>query len=204
MIDRRTFAKSLLLPGALAATGISTAAASTDEPTVDDDGIYTQQWFNHTSFLVLSEDLEEAAGEGKRFAVLWEQKGCPYCREMHRVNFAKPKIRDYIKDNFRILQLNMWGSKMVTDFDGQELEERDLAKKWRVLFTPTIVFFAPKLEQSASLPEVMRMPGYFKPFHFVSMFEYVKDEAYQGKDFQRYLQDKFKRLEEEGKKPEIW
>lgn len=203
MVDRRTFVKSLSVPAALSVAGAPLAWAA-EEPAVDDDGIYTQPWFNHTSFLVLSEDLEEAAGEGKRLAILWEQKGCPYCREMHRVNFAKPKIRDYVKDNFTVLQLNMWGSKKVTDFDGEELEERALAKKWRVLFTPTINFFGPKAEATMAKSEVMRMPGYFKPFHFISMFEFVKDEAYKGQQFQRYLQDKFKKLEEEGKKPDLW
>lgn len=203
MLDRRSFVKTLSVPAALSLTGVPLAFAA-DEPATDDDGIYTQPWFNHTSFLVLSEDLEEATGEGKRLAVLWEQKGCPYCRELHRVNLAKPKIRDYVKENFTVLQLNMWGSKTVTDFDGQELEERELAKKWRVLFTPTINFFGAKPEPTAAKSEVMRMPGYFKPFHFVSMFEYVKDEAYKDKEFQRYLQDKFKKLEEEGKKPDLW
>ncbi len=203
MVDRRTFVKSLSVPAALSITGAPFALAS-DEPKVDDDGIYTQPWFNHTSFLVLSEDVEEAAAEGKRLVILWEQKGCPYCRELHRVNFAKPKIRDYVKENFTVLQLNMWGAKTVTDFDGEELEERELAKKWRVLFTPTINFFGPKPEASAKKSEVMRMPGYFKPFHFVSMFEFVKDEAYKEQQFQRYLQDKFKKLEEEGKKPDLW
>ncbi|MEM1198203.1 MAG: thioredoxin family protein [Pseudomonadota bacterium] len=203
MIDRRTFVKSLSLPAATAALGAPLAWAS-DDPATDDDGIYTQDWFNHTSFLVLSEDLEEAAGEGKRLAILWEQKGCPYCRELHRVNFGKDEIRNYVKDNFTVLQLNMWGSKKVTDFDGEELEERALARKWRVQFTPTINFFGPKAEGTARKTEVMRMPGYFKPFHFVSMFEYVKDEAYKEQQFQRYLQDKFKKLEEEGKKPDLW
>ena len=204
MVDRRTFVKTLSAPAVLSLAGAQMAWAAGDEPTVDDDGIYTQPWFNHTSFLVLSEDLEEAAGEGKRLAVLWEQKGCPYCREMHRVNFAKPKIRDYVKANFTVLQLNMWGSKKVTDFDGEELEERQLARKWRVLFTPTINFFGAKTAETAAKTEVMRMPGYFKPFHFVSMFQFVKDEAYKDQQFQRYLQDKFKKLEEEGKKPELW
>ena len=204
MLDRRTFAKSLLLPGALSCTGISLAYAAADEPAIDDDGLYTQPWFNHTSFLALPEDLEEAAGEGKRLAILWEQKGCPYCRELHRVNFAKPEIRDYIKDNFQVLQLNIWGSRKVTDFDGEELEERELAKKWRVLFTPTIVFFAPQLDETAAKTEVTRMPGYFKPFHFVTMFEFVKAEAYKNQEFQRFLQDRFEQLEAEGKKPEVW
>ena len=156
------------------------------------------------SFLDLKEDLAEAAAAGKHFAIIWEQRGCPYCRELHRVNFAKDKIRNYVKDNFTVLQLNMWGSKKVTDLDGEELEERALARKWRVQFTPTINFFGPKAEDTARKTEVMRMPGYFKPFHFVSMFEFVKDEAYKDQQFQRYLQDKFKKLEEEGKKPDLW
>ncbi|MGI9400759.1 MAG: thioredoxin family protein [Rhizobiaceae bacterium] len=203
MLNRRTFAKSMLLPAILSTVGASTSYAN-DEPAVDDDGIYTQPWFNHESFLVLSEDLEEAVADGKRFAILWEQKGCPYCREMHRVNFAKPEIRDFVKQNFQVLQLNMWGSKKVTDFDGEELEERDLARKWRVSFTPTIVFAGPEVGKTAEETEVMRMPGYFKPFHFISMFEYVKAEAYRDQNFQRFLQDKFKKMEAEGKKPEVW
>ncbi len=206
MIDRRTFSKSLATTAALTTLGPATswAAGDGDEPAVDDDGIYTQDWFNHTSFLVLSEDIEEATSEGKRLAIVFEQKGCPYCREMHRVNFAKPAIRDYIKSNFQIIQLNMWGSKTVTDFDGEEMEERALAKKWRVHFTPTIVFLDAKPGETIAKTEVVRMPGYFKPFHFVTMFEFVKQDAYKDQEFQRFLQARFEELEKQGKKPEIW
>ena len=52
--------------------------------------------------------------------------------------------------------------------------------------------------------EVIRMPGYFKPFHFVSMFEYVSDDHYNdGEGFQRFLQERFDKLEAEGKKPDL-
>ncbi|MEM7425939.1 MAG: thioredoxin family protein [Pseudomonadota bacterium] len=206
MIDRRTFSKSLAMTTALTTLSPVTAwaAGGGDEPAVDDDGIYTQDWFNHSSFLVLSEDIEEAAAEGKRMAILFEQRGCPYCRELHRVNLAKPEIRDYIKSNFTVLQLNIWGSKAVTDFDGEELEERALAKKWRVHYTPTIVFLNSKPGETVAKTEVVRMPGYFKPFHFVTMFEYVKEEAYKDQQFQRFLQARFEELEKQGKKPEIW
>ena len=120
MIDRRRFSQTLAATGALALASPQNlfAAGGGVEPAVDGDGIYTQEWFNHASFLVLSEDLEEAAAENKRMAILFEQKGCPYCREMHRVNFAKQQITDYVKSNFQMLQLNIWGSKTVTDFDG--------------------------------------------------------------------------------------
>ncbi len=203
MISRRSF--NTLSLAASAGLVIPARALATAEPKVGDGGLHEQPWFEN-SFLNLKEDLEDAAGAGKRFAVIWEQKGCPYCREMHVVNFAKPEISDYIKKNFAVLQLNMWGSRKVTDFDGKEMEEKELARRWRVNFTPTICFFPEKAGDAASGREleVMRMPGYFKPFHFVSMFEYVRQNAYASENFQRYIQAKFKKLEAEGKKPDLW
>jgi intracellular sulfur oxidation DsrE/DsrF family protein/thioredoxin-related protein len=91
------------------------------------NGLYVQDWF-HESFLDMSEDLAEAAEQGKHLAILWEQRGCPYCREMHAVNLADDEIRGYIQENFVVLQLDMWGSREVTDFDGEALEERAMAR----------------------------------------------------------------------------
>src|SRR5476649_1476086 len=106
-----------LLAGAAsfaAGTGLSPARA--DEPILTDDGLYKQPWFLE-GFLDLSDDLEGAAKEGKRFVIAWELKGCPYCKETHFVNFAQPKISDYVKANFEVLQLNIIGSRKVIDFD---------------------------------------------------------------------------------------
>ena len=72
---------------------------------------------------------------------MWELRGCPYCRETHLVNFARPDIEDYIKSNFEVLQLNIIGSRKVTDFDGTEISEKALAAKYGVRFTPTFQFF---------------------------------------------------------------
>ncbi len=73
--------------------------------------------------------------------IMWELKGCPYCKETHFVNFAQPRIADYVKTNFEVLQLNIIGSRKVTDFDGTELSEKELAAKYGVRFTPTFQFF---------------------------------------------------------------
>lgn len=94
--------------GGLADALIPSAHAKDPGYIIGDDGLYHQDWFVE-SFLDLRDDLKEAADEGKHFAILWEQRGCPYCREMHRVNFAQPAIRKYIKANFNILQLDLWG-----------------------------------------------------------------------------------------------
>ena len=193
MLSRRHFVGRAGAAVAAALPASSLLAATGDEPEVSGDGLYTQPWFMET-FLDLEEDLEEARAEGKRFAVLWEQKGCPYCKELHWVNFADPETLDYVRGGFGILQLNLWGAREVTDFDGEVLEERKLARKWRVNFTPTLQFFPDTINAVAGRPgmeaEVARMPGYFKLFHFRAMFEFVQDRAYETSDFQRYLRDR--------------
>jgi len=195
----------LLCVSAVLLTPRSSPAAG--EAVEGPNGLYVQDWF-HESFLDMSDDLAEAAEQGKHLAILWEQRGCPYCREMHAVNFADEEIRSYIQENFTVVQLDMWGSRKVTDFDGEELEERDMARKWGVHFTPTIMFFSDDPAavdgKSARDGEVMRMPGYFKPFHFISMFEYVRGAHYENIGFQKFIQARFDRLKEQGKEPKVW
>lgn len=199
MIFRRVFLAGVAA-GAVPVVHPLGAAELLPEPEMNDEGLYVQPFFMQT-FLDLQEDLEEARAEGKRFAIFWEQEGCSYCKELHMVNLRKPEIHDYVSNNFGVLRLNLWGSRAVTDFDGETLEERKLARKWRVNFTPTIQFFPESLEeignQSGASVEVARMPGYFKPFSFLTMFEYVENRAYEEVGFQRYLQDKIDRLDAE-------
>lgn len=213
MINRRLFLRA---PAALAAAGLATTGLATTgiagrtaparAAQIDDDGLHVQPWFMDT-FLEMRDDHAEAREAGKNFVVFFEQRGCPYCREMHEVNLARPDIADYVKSNFGAVRINIWGSKRVTDFDGEELEERALARKWGVSFTPTLSFFGmdePEAGKTGRDLEVARMPGYFKPFHFLSMFEYVRDGAYADTDFQRYIHAKVEKLEEQGVKVDIW
>jgi thioredoxin-related protein len=174
-------------------------AEAVKEVKVGEGGLHIQSWFNNTSFLDLAEDYTEAEADGKRLAILFEQRGCPYCREMHEVNLVMPEVVDYIKANFNIVQLNMWGDREVTDFDGQSLSEKDFARKHRVMFTPTILY------PDAAGKEVMRMPGYFKPFHFKHLFMYVKEEGYTSQpNFQRWLQAKGREYEAKGIEVKLW
>lgn len=178
------------------------------EPTVNDEGLHTQPWFL-VSFLDLREDIRESAKEGKQIVVLWEQRGCPYCREMHQVNLRIPEIVDYIKANFNVVQLNLWGDREVTDVDGQVMTEKKLARKHRVQFTPTLQFFPLKIDESAlkagEAAEVWRVLGYWKPFHFLNSFVYVKERGYETEpNFQRWLQVRADRLRAEGKEVKLW
>src|SRR5436305_3319758 len=148
---------------ALAANLIGVRAHA--EPVLTEDGLYKQRWFLE-SFLELPDDLQGAANLGKRFAIMWELRGCPYCRETHLVNFARPDIEDYIKSNFDILQLNIIGSRKVTDFDRAEMSEKALAAKYGIRFTPTLQFFPDDRESfSGKAPEkreIARAAGYLR------------------------------------------
>ncbi len=104
------------------------------------EGLIAEPWFLE-SFLDLPDDLASTHKEGKRLVIMWELRGCPYCRETHLVNFAQPRIADYIKANFEVLQLNIIGDRKVKDFDGTELSEKALAAKYGIHFTPTFQFF---------------------------------------------------------------
>jgi thioredoxin-related protein len=160
------------------------------DPALGDDGLYHESWFLN-SFLDLREDLESAASEGKRLAIMWELRGCPYCRETHLVNFADQEIVGYIKANFEVLQLNLIGARKVIDFDRKELSEKELAEKYAIRFTPTFQFFPAStdgLELKEPLGrEVARAPGYLKPQHFLAMFQFVRDKAYEHGTFRDFL-----------------
>lgn len=200
---RQTLLGSLATAGALALPPPRARALE-----VAEDGMHKQPWF-HQSFLDLKEDLAEAEAVGKRLVIFFEQRGCPYCGEMHRTSLADPEVAKYIKDNFLALQINLHGAREVTDFDGKKMEERKLAERWRVNFTPTIVFFPPKVADAAGKSgrdaEVWRLQGYWKTFHTHATFVYVKTGAYQHEpNFQRWLSEYAEKLRAEGKDVKLW
>jgi thioredoxin-related protein len=179
-----------LIAGAGALTLAGAPARRADAAIVTDDGLYREPWFIE-SFLELADDLETAHGHGKRLALIWELKGCPYCRQTHLVNFARPDIADYVKANFDVLLLNIIGSRKVTDFDGTEFTEKQIAAKYGVRYTPTIQFFPETVAdlkgKAVDRREVTRITGYLEPDDFLAMFRYVQSHAYETQNFRDFL-----------------
>lgn len=182
MLSRRAFLA--------AATVLSSGPAARAAAVLTDDGLYREPWFLD-SFLELAPDLDEAAEKGKRFAVVWELKGCPACKDTHLVNFAQPEIEGFVKERFEILQLNLIGSREVTDFDGEKLSEKRMAEKYGVRFTPTFQFFAERAVGLGSKRprerEVVRAQGYLPPREFRRMFAFVAEKAYERGTLADYL-----------------
>ena len=176
----------------LLSAGLATPLAALARPAAaaGDDGRFHEAWFVET-FLDLAEDVADATARGRRYAVVWEQRGCPYCRDMHTVHLADPGIVDYLRANFDILQLDLHGAREVTDFDGTELTEKAFAARYAVRLTPTVQFFpetrAGLATRSPAAREVARMPGLLPPRDFLAMFRFVRDRAYETTSFPDYL-----------------
>jgi thioredoxin-related protein len=155
-----------------------------------DDGLHKQNWMRDT-FKDLREDLDEANAEGKRLVLMFEQRGCIYCSKMHKDVYSRDNVSNYIDENFFVVQLNLHGDLEVTDFDGEILSEKAMARKWSILFTPTVLYLPQEVGEGLTAPEasVSFMPGAWSAGTTFDMFTWVKEERYllnNGEDFQRY------------------
>ena len=156
--------------------------------TLGDDGLHKEDWFSLT-FKDMKEDLAAAQEEGKRLAIIIEQRGCIYCKKVHEEILSDPQVRDYIKANFMMVQYDLHGNQEITDLDGEALPEKNAIRKWRVLFTPTIFFLPEQADGSLDTAQaaVAMMPGAFSKGTFLDMFTWVRNKGYEtDEDFQRY------------------
>lgn len=157
--------------------------------TIYENGHFTETWFLD-SFLDLREDALEAQNTGKGLVVIWEQRGCPGCRKMHLINFADDEIRAFIQKHFVVVQMDLFGAREVTDFDGEKMEERALARKYAIRGTPGLQFYPPKGgigEGNGRTLEIQRFVGYLEPKPFLNFFKFVQSEAYRDMGFPQYL-----------------
>ncbi len=146
-----------------------------------DDGLHKQPWFEQT-FKDIQEDIDDARDAGKRLAILFEQRGCPYCEKMHKTVYVDPDVVAYIEEHFLVVQYNLYGSEEVTDTDGEVLSERDAARKWKLHYTPSLLFLpeTANTELSAIAQTVAQLPGAASVERTSSMLHWVVEKAYLG------------------------
>lgn len=169
--------------------------------TMGEDGLHKQPWFTIT-FKDIAEDIETAAADGKRLVLVFEQRGCIYCKAMHEKLLSDPEVTDYIKEHFMVVQYNMFGDEEVIDLDGDELTEKSAARKWGYVFTPTIVFLPDSVPEGKTVTDaaVAIMPGAFGKWTFLNMFRWVNEKGYESDEhFQKYHARIINQLREEGR-----
>lgn len=144
-------------------------------------GLHTPDWFE-LSFLDLPEDLERAVERGKQgLAVYYGMDDCPYCEQLFEVNFEKQDIRSQLSDNFDVVAIDVLGSREVTGLDGEVRFESEYASEQRLNFTPSIAFYDAEGER------IHQMRGYYPPYRFRALLDYVTERHDREMSFREYL-----------------
>lgn len=168
---------------------IRPARADLPHPPLGDDGLHKPDWLVET-FRDMRDDLAEASAQGKRMLILVEQRGCIYCTRMHEQVYVDEDIARMLRDDFMVVQMNLFGNVPVTDFDGTEMDERDMMRRWGVVFTPTMIFLPESVPESGTVAQTasMIMPGAFERGSVRLMLEWVLARGYEGDEhFQHYV-----------------
>jgi thioredoxin-related protein len=133
----------------------------------------------------------------KPLLVLFEQKDCSGCDELHKNTFAQVATLEQIK-HYDVYQLDRWSNTPVVTPGGKQTSARRWADALGIAYVPSAVIFVDG-------QEVMRIEAMFKSFHVQSILDYVASGAYkQEPSFQRFIQARADRLREQGIAIDLW
>lgn len=131
-------------------------------------------------------------------AVLFEQKDCAACDELHRAGFDHDDVRRAV-GRVDVARLDLFGTQRIVTPARRSLAAAEWARELKVAYTPTIVFF------DAGGAEIFRIEAYVRPFHLAASFDYVASGAYRTEpSFQRYLQARAAKIRAAGGRVELW
>lgn len=152
------------------------------------------EYFFHQSFNNLDEELEIAEEEGKSGVfIMFTDKDCPWCHKMKTTIMSRADVQDYYREYFRVLTIDINGDTSITDFEGNEMEEKEFAfKKHRVRATPVVMFFDNKGKKTMRLTGIVRDAR-----EFLWLGEYVVNADYKRINFTRYKRQRAKQEKQE-------
>lgn len=136
-------------------------------------------WFKQ-SFLVLRDDVKEAAQANKRVMLLFNQDNCPYCSALVERNLSQRDIESTMREQFDVIAMNIWGDREVVGLDGKSYTEKSYAAALKVQFTPSLMF----LDERGGI--VLRLNGYLPPARMKAALDWVaghKEKAVAFRDF---------------------
>lgn len=150
--------------------------------------LHTQNYF-----LKKPTDFARILKEKKQpLVVLFEQKVCGTCDDLHKNVMSRPDTRRYFQ-KLSVAQLDMWSPTPIVTPAGNRTTTAAWAKELNIAYVPSLVFF------DVQGAEVMRIEAYFKAFHVQSIADYVQSGAYlKEPNFQRYISERADKLRQQG------
>lgn len=151
----------------------------------------------HEQPWLMASPLDLSKRDGKPLLVIFEQKVCAGCDEMHVEGFPRPEVAALLK-RYRAARVDIASAEALKTPNGKSLAMRDWARQLKIVYTPSFVFF------DGGGREVFRVEGYLRPFHLASSLDYVASGAYRKQpEFQRFIEARAAARRAKGEKIEL-
>ncbi len=137
-------------------------------------------------------NLQKLLSSDKSLLILFEQKKCYACDELHNDVFKRKETIKQMK-RFNVVRLDMWSNEYLINAKGEKVSAKALAKKLNIIYSPSFIFF------DKTGKDIFRIDAYMKSFHTQSVLDYIASGAYKKqKNFQRYIAERADMLEAQG------
>ena len=151
----------------------------------------------HDAPWLMKAPLDLAKRDGKPTLVIFEQKVCAGCDEMHAEGFPRPEVAALLQ-RYRAARVDIAANEVLKTPNGKSLAMRDWARQLKIIYTPSFVFF------DAGGREVFRVEGYLRPFHLSSSLDYIASGEYlKQPEFQRYIEARAATRRAQGERVEL-
>ncbi len=107
----------------------------------------------------LPDELAAALRQRQPLVVMASLEGCVYCR-IARQSHLGPLHRN----GQPIVQVDLRSDASVRDFAGRMTTHDELARRWNVTITPTLLFFGPGGREVAERMEGAYQPDFYGPY----------------------------------------
>ena len=143
-------------------------------------------------------DLSRLTKSNKPLLVLFEQKQCQSCDELHKDVFKRKETLAQLQ-RFNVVRFDMWAKTPLITPEGKTTTANMWARILDVKYAPSMIYF------DTTGKEVFRSEAYLKSFHVQSVMDYVASAAYKTQpNFQRFIAARADKLEAQGIHVDLW
>lgn len=166
------------LPLLMFAFSGSAAAAAPDTATRD-----AMTYFFDANTGDLKAELADAKAAGKKAILfMYEQEGCPACRQMKQNVLNRVDVQNLYHAHFTSFTIDIHGAVPLKDFSGRDISEKAFAARAKVRATPTFVF------HDLGGAEIARVTGSVGIDEFRLLAEFIASGAHKTRQFAAYKQ----------------
>lgn len=134
----------------------------------------------NTHSIDLNTTIDNATKHNKQVAVFFHMNNCAYCNRMENDTLQNDSIRNMIKKDFILVDINISQNKNGVVFNDKTYTNHQFAKSSGVTFYPTVLFFDKDYNVS------YKVRGHRNSEKFKKILEFIQTKSYEWMDFFDY------------------